>query len=555
MGGGFVGVEGQPRTNLARFTYDPTLKTVNAAPRVDLDGPPQPTSGPQRGGLDASYFNNMELTGTPTVTRTDATVDFDWGGGSPDPAIGQDGFSARWSGQVEAPVGGDYTFTTTADDGVRFFLDSAAGNKLVIDNWSDRAPTDDSGTVTLEAGRRYDVQMDYYENGGGALARLQWSYPGQGRQVIPRSALFNAGNLNYSATFEAGSGPSAIVSNALTVGDADDANMKSATVKLTGNSDATAEKLSADTAGTAINADYDGQSGTLSLNGSAPKADYQRVLRTVAYNNTCANPTSGDRQASFVVSDGAADSQVATSTINVQSSGGPSGGDCSGLSVQAPAQRLPAAGSTVNTSTVPVNVRWSATGESGVVSRYDLQRSTDGGPYQDVTLSSATTTAQNFQLEPGSEYRFRVRATDGAGNTSAWAEGQQFALEAQQDQSAGVLDYSGTWAEQALSTAFNSSTMHSAETNAKATITFTGTDVSWVAQRGPDRGKAEVWLDGALVESIDLYAASAQPRRVVYNASSLDPSQQHTLEVRVLGTKRAASTNARVDVDAFVALR
>jgi hypothetical protein len=224
------------------------------------------------------------------------------------------------------------------------------------------------------------------------------------------------------------------------------------------------------------------------------------------------------------------------------------------MSVQAPAQRLPAAGSTLSTSAVPVNISWSATGGSGVVASYELQRSTNGGAYQNVALSTPTTTAQNVQLAPGSEYRFRVRATDDAGNVSAWAEGRPFALDAHQQQSAGVLAYSGGWAEQALSTAFGGSTMHSSEAGATATLTFTGTDVSWVAQRGPDRGKAEVRLDGQLVETVDLYNATAQPRRVLYSAS-LDSAGPHTLEVRVLGTKRAASTGTRADVDAFLTLR
>ncbi len=57
------------------------------------------------------------------------------------------------------------------------------------------------------------------------------------------------------------------------------------------------------------------------------------------------------------------------------------------------------------------------------------------------------------------------------------------------------------------------------------------------------------------MQTIDLYAASEQPRRVIYSASSLDPSVPHTMQVRVLGTKRAVSTGTRVDVDAFVALR
>jgi hypothetical protein len=85
-------------------------------------------------------------------------------------------------------------------------------------------------------------------------------------------------------------------------------------------------------------------------------------------------------------------------------------------------------------------------------------------------------------------------------------------------------------------------------------LTFEGTDVSWVAQRGPDRGRAEVWLDGELAQTIDLYASSAKPRRVIYSAS-LDSAGTHTLEVRVLGTKRAASSGTRVDVDAYLTLR
>ncbi len=697
VGGGFVGVSGEPRSNLARWTYDPALKSVNAPPRVDLDGPPQPASGPQRGGLDATYYDNQDFTGAqvtrtdPTVnfdwgggspdpsigpdqfsarwtgqveapvsgeytftttsddgvrlfidgqqvvdnwtnhgptddsgtitlqagqrydvridffedaggatlrfqwaypgqarqavpsnslfytssstggldatyydnqdftgaqvTRTDPTVNFDWGDGSPDPAIGPNNFSARWTGQVEAPVSGEYTFTTTADDGIRLFIDSGSGNKLIIDNWTDRAPTDDSGTVTLEAGQRYDIELDYYENGGGAVARLQWAYPGQARQVIPANRLFNGGNVNYSAPFTPGAGPTPIVSNALTVSDADDANLKLAKVTLAGNLDAPSERLSANVSGTAITANFDAQSGVLNLAGTAPKADYQQVLRTVTYNNTCANPTGGDRAATFVVNDGSVDSRSATSTITVQANN-PPGGDCSGLSVQAPSHRLPAAGSTLTTTTVPVNLSWSATASgTGSVASYELQRSTNDGAYQDVSLGAdPTRTNLNVSLAPGSAYRFRVRATDNSGNVSGWAEGSRFVLDAPQ-QSSATLAYSGSWAEQAVTSAFGGSTMHASQAGSAATLTFTGTDVSWVAQKGTDRGKAEVRLDGTLVETIDLYASAAQPRRVIYNATSLDPSVEHTLEVRVLGTKRAASTSTRVDVDAFVVIR
>src|SRR5690606_20532725 len=40
------------------------------------------------------YFNNLGLTGTPTLVRQDRAIDFDWGTGSPDPSITADNFSA-----------------------------------------------------------------------------------------------------------------------------------------------------------------------------------------------------------------------------------------------------------------------------------------------------------------------------------------------------------------------------------------------------------------------------------------------------------------------------
>ncbi len=67
-------------------------------------------------------------------------------------------------------------------------------------------------------------------------------------------------------------------------------------------------------------------------------------------------------------------------------------------------------------------------------------------------------------------------------------------------------------------------------------------------------GKATVWVDGVKAKTVDLYSPKAQPRRVVFTKTWAS-SGNHTLEVRVLGTKRAASTGKRVDVDAFVALR
>ena len=75
-----------------------------------------------------------------------------------------------------------------------------------------------------------------------------------------------------------------------------------------------------------------------------------------------------------------------------------------------------------------------------------------------------------------------------------------------------------------------------------------------MAPTGPNRGKAEVWIDGAKAATVDLYSPANQARKMVFTKSWAS-SKGHTLEVRVLGTKNAASSGKRIDVDAFVALR
>jgi hypothetical protein len=136
-------------------------------------------------GLSAVYYDNRDFTGA-TVSRVDPTVNFDWGTGAPAPGIGPDTFSARWTGQVQAQVSQTYTFYTTSDDGVRLRVDG----QLIIDNWTNHAAAENSGTITLTAGQRYNIEMEFYEDGGLATAKLSWSGPSTPKQIIPQSQLY-----------------------------------------------------------------------------------------------------------------------------------------------------------------------------------------------------------------------------------------------------------------------------------------------------------------------------------------------------------------------------
>ncbi|MBC7903515.1 MAG: PQQ-dependent sugar dehydrogenase [Gemmatimonadaceae bacterium] len=142
-------------------------------------------------GLVAEYFNNRTLSNEPVLNRTDTDIDFVWAG-SPGAGIGTDNFSVRWTGQVQAPVTGNYTFSTNSDDGVRLYVNDT----LRINNWTDHGATiDNSGSVFLNAGQLYNIKMEFYESTAGATAQLLWAYPGQAQQVIPAARFFRSGNF------------------------------------------------------------------------------------------------------------------------------------------------------------------------------------------------------------------------------------------------------------------------------------------------------------------------------------------------------------------------
>jgi hypothetical protein len=139
-------------------------------------------------GLAASYFNNQSKTFyTPaTLNRTDASINFDWGTGSPDSSIGVDHYTAMWTGSILPQFSENYTFYTYTDDGARLWVNGT----LVVDAWEDQAPTEWAGSIPLVAGKKYPITLQYYENAGGAVAKLSWSSPSLNKALVPQSQLF-----------------------------------------------------------------------------------------------------------------------------------------------------------------------------------------------------------------------------------------------------------------------------------------------------------------------------------------------------------------------------
>jgi len=208
--------------------------------------------------------------------------------------------------------------------------------------------------------------------------------------------------------------------------------------------------------------------------------------------------------------------------------------------VAAPQRHL-LAPSTLGT-TISVVLSWSATDASGINS-YEAQLLTFPGPItSNLILAAPTDTSVIGSLKVGRSYRLSVRATDVRGNTSEWVTGKAFAI-IKTEQSAAAVKYHGVWATSKASSASGGSFKRTSGRGAYATFTFTGSEISIVARTGPVFGKANVYLDGKFVKTINLYHAGSNVNRRIVLVKGLS-SKSHTIKI-VRATKV-------IDIDAFV---
>ena len=166
-----TGLTGSTTYSYTVAAYDAAGNTSPATAAVSATTssatPSAACPAPAASAWTGCYYSDQNLT-TLGLVRTDPTITFNWGAGSPDPAIPVDHFSVRWSGVFNFNAGSN-TFTVTADDGFRLYVDGVK----IMDHWVDEAATTYAQTVATTAGN-HTVTMEYYENAGYAVANLQW---------------------------------------------------------------------------------------------------------------------------------------------------------------------------------------------------------------------------------------------------------------------------------------------------------------------------------------------------------------------------------------------
>ena len=169
-------------------------------------------------GLKASYYTNASTTYlnaanfNPTnlfFTNTDPAIDFTWTNGT-SPNLSNGLYTVRWTGQIEPQYSETYYFDTVTDDGVRLWVN----DQLLIDKWQNQSGTEWTNAIALQANTRYNIKMEYFQNGGKAQAHLSWFSASQTKQIIPSNRFYPTNGVNNSST----NAPSAITSALTAVG-------------------------------------------------------------------------------------------------------------------------------------------------------------------------------------------------------------------------------------------------------------------------------------------------------------------------------------------------
>ena len=195
---------------------------------------------------------------------------------------------------------------------------------------------------------------------------------------------------------------------------------------------------------------------------------------------------------------------------------------------------------------VPFSLTWSGADQGWGIDRFQLHRSVNGGAWQAVSLPTPKATSIVQSLPPGTNVRYRVRAVDKAGNTGAWDYGPTFRTRLVSDFDPSVV-YNPAWSTEGDGTAIGSALHWSSTATNSATLSFVGRDVAWIAEKGPGKGQAKVYIDGVLAATVNLNAGSDTARQLAFKRH-WSASASHVIRIVVEG-------GAAVTLDAFLTLR
>jgi parallel beta-helix repeat protein len=144
-------------------------------------------------GLDYKYYEGswsaLPSFSTLTPVKTGTVSNFDL-----TPANRSDQYGFNFSGFINVPADGVYTFYTSSDDGSSLYID----NVLTVNNDGLHGTTEKSGSIGLKAGK-HAISGLFFQQAGGAVFQVSYSGNGISKQVIPASSLYRVQPVTTSS--------------------------------------------------------------------------------------------------------------------------------------------------------------------------------------------------------------------------------------------------------------------------------------------------------------------------------------------------------------------
>jgi hypothetical protein len=191
---------------------------------------------------------------------------------------------------------------------------------------------------------------------------------------------------------------------------------------------------------------------------------------------------------------------------------------------------------------VTVSASWGGTDDVGI-SRYDVYERI-GTTGSQALVQSSTRVNYSRAGSPGTTYCYQVFGFDAAGNQGAGPE--RCAAVPHDDRSASIL-YAGTVDQVDGSGAFQGTLSVLDGAGESAELSCTCRRIGILARRDSASGKAQVWVDGVLKTTVDLYRATATDKVYVYMTNlAFGP---HAVRLTWTGTKNPSSSGTNISLD------
>jgi alpha-D-xyloside xylohydrolase len=131
------------------------------------------------GGLTGTYFGDARFEQS-VATRLDASLAFSvpadarGANDSVHPALPRGNVGVRWEGFVQPAESGTHTFQVYCDGGVKLWID----DRLVMNHWRQNwLPGDEFARVSLDAGQRHRIRLEWTKDQGARRFRFLWKTP------------------------------------------------------------------------------------------------------------------------------------------------------------------------------------------------------------------------------------------------------------------------------------------------------------------------------------------------------------------------------------------